>query len=148
MKLNWGTSIVIAFVLFIGFIMFMVVQMMSNKELEHDLVVESYYQKELTFQNELDEAQNAVDLDADIEIKKSSEGLKFIFPETIEFSKISGEVFMYRPSDKTLDFTVDLKLKTQEFVIPRQLIKSGRWNVNLKFKIDEKYYLIKKEILF
>lgn len=148
MKLNWGTSIVIAFVLFIGFIMFMVVQMMSNKELEHDLVVESYYQKELTFQNELEEEQNAADLDSKIEIKKSSEGLKFIFPSEIEFSKISGEVFMYRPSDKVLDFTVDLKLNTQEFVIPKQLIKPGRWNVNLKFTVDDKSYLVKKEILF
>ncbi|MFN2261125.1 MAG: FixH family protein [Psychroflexus sp.] len=148
MKLNWGTSIVIAFVLFIGFIMFMVVQMMSNKELEHDLVVESYYQKELTFQNELDEEQNAADLDSKIEIKKSSEGLLFIFPKEIEFSKISGEVFMYRPSDKALDFTVDLKMKTQEFIIPEQLIQSGRWNVNLKFKVDDKSYLVKKEILF
>ena len=128
--------------------MFMVVQMMSNKELEHDLVVESYYQKELTFQNELEEEQNAADLDSKIEIKKSSEGLKFIFPSEIEFSKISGEVFMYRPSDKVLDFTVDLKLNTQEFVIPKQLIKPGRWNVNLKFTVDDKSYLVKKEILF
>ncbi|MBQ0741490.1 FixH family protein, partial [Aquimarina celericrescens] len=68
MKLNWGTSIVIAFVLFIGFIMFMVVQMLSNKELEYDLVVESYYQKELTFQEDLDSAQNAADLENQVNI--------------------------------------------------------------------------------
>lgn len=148
MKLNWGTSIVIAFVLFIGFIMFMVVQMMSKKDLEHDLVVESYYQKELTYQDDLDSAQNAADLDKSVEIYKTREGLSIVFPSEFQPERLKGEVYFYRPSDKALDFRVKLETSQAEFVIPKSLIQSGRWNVNLKFSYQDKDYFIQKEIRY
>jgi nitrogen fixation protein FixH len=148
MKLNWGASIVIAFVLFIGFIMFMVVQMMSKQELEHDLVVESYYQKELTYQDDLDSAQNAADLDKAVDIYKTAEGLSIVFPSEFEPDGLKGEVYFYRPSDKTLDFTVKLETSKPEFVIPNSLIQTGRWNVNLKFTYQDTNYFIQKEIRY
>ncbi|MFD0931361.1 FixH family protein [Psychroflexus salinarum] len=146
MKLNWGTSIVIAFVLFIGFIMFMVVQMLSNKELEYDLVVESYYQKELTFQDDLDSAQNAEDLQNQVKIGLISEGLQIIFPSDFDYSEIQGEVFLYRPSDKALDFTVQLQLEGDEYVLPRSLMEDGIWEVNLKFNHKGEDYFIQQKI--
>jgi nitrogen fixation protein FixH len=146
MKLNWGTSIVIAFVLFIGFIMFMVVQMLSNKELEYDLVVESYYQKELTFQEDLDSAQNAADLENQVNIAMISEGLQIIFPSDFDYSVIEGEVFLYRPSDKALDFTVQLQLENSEYVLPRSLMEAGKWEVNLKFNHKGEDYFIQHKI--
>jgi nitrogen fixation protein FixH len=146
MKLNWGTSIVIAFVLFIGFIMFMVVQMLSNKELEYDLVVESYYQKELTFQEDLDSAQNAADLENQVNIAMISEGLQIIFPSDFDYSEIEGEVFLYRPSDKAMDFTVQLQLENSEYVLPRSLMEAGKWEVNLKFNHKGEDYFIQQKI--
>jgi len=146
MKLNWGTSIVIAFVLFIGFIMFMVVQMLSNKELEYDLVIESYYQKELTFQEDLDSAQNAADLENQVNIAMISEGLQIIFPSDFDYSEIEGEVFLYRPSDKAMDFTVQLQLENSEYVLPRSLMEAGKWEVNLKFNHKGEDYFIQQKI--
>ncbi|SDG92642.1 FixH family protein [Psychroflexus sediminis] len=146
MKLNWGTSIVIAFVLFIGFIMVMVVQMMSSAELEHDLVVESYYQKELTFQEDLDSAQNAADLEQQVTVEVVSEGVQINFPSEFNVSEIDGEVYLYRPSDKALDFTVQLQLENREYLLPRSLMKLGLWEVNLKFNYKGEDYLIQKKI--
>jgi len=130
MKLNWGTSIVIAFVLFIGFIMVMVVQMMSKDELAHDLVVESYYQKELTFQDDLDSAQNAADLSTQVEIEVVKEGVKVVFPKEFKPQDIKGELFLYRPSDKALDFTVQLQVESNTYILPKALLKNGKWEVN------------------
>lgn len=146
MKLNWGTSIVIAFVLFIGFIMFMVVQMISKDELAHDLVVESYYQKELTFQEDLNSAQNAADLENQVNISVTTEGLQIIFPEDFEYSEIQGEVFLYRPSDKAMDFTVQLNLENGEYLLPASFIEKGLWEVHLKFSHQGEDYLIHKKI--
>ena len=146
MKLNWGTSIVIAFILFIGFIMVMVVQMLSDKALEHDLVVESYYQKELSFQDDLDSAQKAADLKQNVDIDVNKEGLQIIFPSEFEISQIEGEVFLYRPSDKALDFTVQLQLENNKFSLPRSLMQHGKWEVNLKFTHKGEAYLIQQEI--
>jgi nitrogen fixation protein FixH len=146
MKLNWGTSIVIAFVLFIGFIMVMVVQMMSKDELAHDLVVESYYQKELTFQEDLDSAQNAADLSTQVEIEVINEGIQVIFPEEFKPQDIKGELFLYRPSDKALDFTVQLQMESNTYILPKALLKNGKWEVNLKFDHKGESYFIQQKI--
>ncbi|WP_019039596.1 FixH family protein [Psychroflexus tropicus] len=146
MKLNWGTSIVIAFVLFIGFIMVMVVQMMSKDELAHDLVVESYYQKELTFQEDLNSAQNAADLTNHVKIEIVNEGVKLIFPKEFKPQNIKGELFLYRPSDKALDFTVQLQLEDNYYILPKALLKSGKWEVNLKFDHQGESYFIQQKI--
>lgn len=126
--------------------MFMVVQMLSNKELEYDLVVESYYQKELTFQEDLDSAQNAADLENQVNIAMISEGLQIIFPSDFDYSEIEGEVFLYRPSDKALDFTVQLQLENSEYVLPRSLMEAGKWEVNLKFNHKGEDYFIQQKI--
>ena len=49
MKIGWGTGIVIAFVLFIAFIMYFVVNMTVNKKYDHDFVTEDYYNKEIAY---------------------------------------------------------------------------------------------------
>ena len=74
MKINWGTSIVLAIAAFISFIMYFVVSMSTDKSMEHDLVTEEYYKKELDFQSRLDRQLNAQNLVQDIRIKKTTEG--------------------------------------------------------------------------
>ena len=51
MKINWGTGLVIGMVLFISFILFFVYRMTTDNDLEHDLVTEGYYQKEMELQD-------------------------------------------------------------------------------------------------
>ena len=46
MKFNWGTGIVIAFALFMTFILSYVFKVQSNDKYDHELVVEDYYKKE------------------------------------------------------------------------------------------------------
>ena len=119
---------------------------MSKEELEHDLVVESYYQKELTFQDDLDSAQNAADLKNQVAIEVISEGLEIIFPSDFDYSEIKGELYLYRPSDKALDFTVQLHLEEGVYVLPRSLMEQGVWEANLKFNHKGEDYFIQKKI--
>ena len=46
MKLNWGTSIVIAFGLFMIFILQFVFKVQSSNQYDHEMVTEDYYKKE------------------------------------------------------------------------------------------------------
>ena len=62
MKINWGTGIVIAFGLFMSFILFFVFKVQSNSKYDNELVVEKYYQKEQGFEKEMEKEQNAHDL--------------------------------------------------------------------------------------
>lgn len=145
MKLNWGTSIVIAMICFIGFIMFFVVQMLSSKNTQ-DLVEESYYHKELLVQGEIDKVNNVKDLIASFEIKKTEEGIVIIYPADFDNKKVVGSVKLYRPSDKNLDFKLPIQQKNNSQLIPKSLLVNGRWNVELDFEVENTPYAYKKEI--
>ena len=104
MKLNWGTGIVIAFIAFIGFIMYFVINMNTNDKYDHDLVTEDYYAQELIYQQEIDAEKNLQLLSQEIKGRKTNEGWLLEFPQEIESEKIEGTVFLYRPSNEHLDF--------------------------------------------
>jgi len=75
MKFNWGTGIVLAFIAFISFIMYFVINMSTNKKYDHDLVTEQYYNKELKFQEDIDKSKNARNLETNITWKFHSSEL-------------------------------------------------------------------------
>ncbi|QVY65068.1 FixH family protein [Polaribacter sp. Q13] len=148
MKFNWGTGIVIAIVAFMSFILYMVITMSTDKTYSYDLVTEKYYQEELGFQDEINAEKNALELKDKITIQRSEEGLKITFPEEFSPEKIKGKVFLYRPSNKQLDFEIPISISNTYLLVPEKRLLDGRWNINLSFKYNNKEYLIKKEIQY
>ncbi|WP_026935238.1 FixH family protein [Christiangramia echinicola] len=149
MKINWGTGLVIGMVAFITFIMYFVVTMMSSSEFDHDLVVEDYYKAELHYQEDIDAEENALALDGKVRVEKRGTKLVVFFPEIIDLKKMDGDVSLYRPSNKKLDFSISFsEIKNREFEIPEDLLVKGRWNVKVTWKNDDKDYLFKKEIIY
>src|SRR5215217_4599711 len=100
MKINWGTGIVIAFALFMSFILYFVFEVQSNSKYDNDLVVEEYYKHDSHFQDEMARIQNAHDLQQRPSITYTENGVKIAFPATFENDKIKGNVSLYRPSNK------------------------------------------------
>ncbi|MFD2529292.1 MULTISPECIES: FixH family protein [Polaribacter] len=146
MKFNWGTGIVIAIVAFMGFILYFVITMSTNNSYSHDLVTEKYYQKELGFQNEIDATQNANNLEENVKILKVNNDLKVIFPAVFNPKKIQGKVFLYRPSNKQLDFEIPISISNSYLLVPEKRLLGGRWNISVAFKYNDKEYLVKQEI--
>ncbi len=143
MKINWGTGIVIAIVSFIGFILFLITLMMSDENLDHELVTEDYYKKELVYQEEIDAEKNAQLLSENIKISKTDEGLLIVFPQNFDYSKIVGNVSLYRPSNKNLDFEIPLDLSSHQLLIPKNNLVEGRWNVYVNWVYEGITYLYK-----
>ena len=75
MKINWGTGIVIAFGLFISFILFFVIRVQSNTKYDNELVTEEYYKREATVQNDIDKQQKALTLNDKVTFIKTNEGI-------------------------------------------------------------------------
>ncbi len=148
MKINWGTGLVIGMVLFIGFIMFFVIQIMTDKKYDYDLVTEDYYQKEMVYQKELDARENSNSLAANISGKKTAEGWMLTFPEGLEYSEISGTVSLYRPSNKKLDFELPVALTDATFLVPNIRLVQGRWNTIVNWTYKGETYLFKEEIVY
>ena len=80
MKFNWGTGIVIAFALFMTFILSYVFKVQSNDKYDHELVVEDYYKKEATVQGDIEKQENANALTNKVTIEKTADGVKIQFP--------------------------------------------------------------------
>lgn len=148
MKINWGTAIVIAFTCFIAFIMYFVISMSTDKKYDHDLVVEDYYQQELKFQTDIDKEANSKSLNTNISWKKTSEGILITFPNGLNTQDIEGTVFLYRPSNKHLDFETKISLSNHTLLIPDKRLLDGRWNIKIDWTHKGNPYLFKEEIIY
>jgi len=149
MKINWGTGIVIGMLLFIGFIMYFVVTMMSSSDYDHDLVVEDYYKAELHYQQDIDAEENALALEDHIEVEKKGTKMFLKFPENMDLNKLKGTVSFYRPSNKKLDFYIPFsEIQDREFQIPEAQLVNGRWNIKVTWQKNEKDFMFKKEVVY
>jgi len=146
MKFNWGTGIVLAFIGFISFIMYFIVIMNTDERYNHELVTEDYYAEELEYQNDINKLNNSKTLNENITYKKTEDGLLIQFPEDIDVKKIEGHVFLYRPSNKQLDFDTTISLSKSYLLIPDKRLVDGRWNIKVDWQYNGNSYLYKKSI--
>lgn len=146
MKINWGTGIVIAFGLFMTFILYFVFEVQSNSKYDNDLVVEEYYKHDSHFQEEMARIQNSHDLQRKPTIEYDKDGVKIAFPISFESDKVKGNVLLYRPSNKKFDFNTPITLTNSLLLIPKDKLIKGRWDVNMEWQYDGKKYLSKEVI--
>lgn len=148
MKINWGTGIVLAFIGFIAFILYFVVQMASDSKTNHELVTEDYYKKELEYQQEIDAQNNAKDNAWELDVRKVPGGLQLSFPEKIAPSTITGTVSLYRPSNEHLDFDLPISLSNSHLLIPDKRLLGGRWDISVSWMHEGQKYLHKDKITY
>ena len=146
MKINWGTGIVIAFTLFMSFILYFVIKVQSNSKYDNELVVEEYYKHDAKFGDEMVRIQNAQNLVEKPQIINEAGEIKIIFPPKFEPKNIKGKVSLYRPSNKKLDFEIPISLSNSTLLIPKKSLVGGRWDINLNWEYDNKEYQSKSTI--
>lgn len=147
MKFNWGTGIVVAFALFMAFILFFVFRVQSDSKYDNELVVEEYYKQERGLQSELDREQNAANLPQKVKVETTPESIKVTFPEGFDIQQIKGKVSLYRPSDQKLDFEIPISLSAPYLLIPKSDLAGGRWDITIDWNYKGKGY-VSKEMLF
>ncbi|WP_264563673.1 FixH family protein [Flavobacterium sp. N3904] len=146
MKINWGTAIVIAFALFMTFILYFVFKVQSDSKYDNELVVEEYYKHDVHFQDEMARIQNAHDLTVKPIISVETDEIKIAFPADFIPKNIKGTVALYRPSSKKFDFQLPLVLSNSDLIIPKSKFIGGVWYVNMEWQYNGKSYLTKEEI--
>ena len=144
MKISWGTGIVIAFGLFMSFILFFVFRVQSDSKYDNELVVEEYYKQERSLEDKLAREQNAVSLKQQVQIETTPKGIEVIFPEGFDYNRIKGKVFLYRPSNQKLDFEKPISLTGNRLLIPTIDLAGGRWDITINWEYEGKGYINKK----
>ena len=144
MKINWGTGIVIAFAVFITFILYFVLKVQSDAKYNNELVVEEYYKHDARFGDEMVRVQNAQDLAQKPTITSNITGISIVFPDVFSPEKIKGKVSFYRSSNKKLDFEVPIS--SASLLVPIKDLVPGRWEINMEWQYEGKQYLTKETI--
>jgi len=141
MKINWGTGIVIAIVLFMGFILFFVLSVQANHKYDNELVVEEYYKQERVLQKKIDKEENSAALTQKVAVANTAQGILITFPPGFDYKKIKGKVSLYRPSGQGLDFDLPISLSTPYLLIPKSNLAAGRWDITIDWTYKGTGYL-------
>lgn len=147
-KINWGTGIVIAFVLFISFILYFVIRVQTDRKYDNEMVTDDYYKKETKVQSDINNTVNANNLKEKILISNNSEGITISFPKDFDCKKIKGKVSLYRPSNQRLDFDIPISLSSSDLLVPKNNLVGGLWDISVEWTYEGKTYLNKQEVYF
>ena len=139
-KFNWGHGILVFYICFVAAV---VTALIASFSLDHSLLVDDYYSKDLAYQKQYDKVKNNNESQrVNINNDKSAQSLTIDF---IQADEVKGYVDFYRPSDKSEDFKVELKDK--ETIIATDKLLPGKWILKIDWTEKGKPYYM-EEIIF
>jgi hypothetical protein len=137
MKFNWGHGIVMVLVLYGGLMIFMVYQSTQQR---FDLVTEEYYNTEDSYQERQTRKLRGYKVDGKLNVTRKLEGIEVSLPEGLSSDMIEGTLTFYSPTDKYLDFEVDLIKGEKIQFVDRLDLPGGRWTVKVDIPGDSGFY--------
>ncbi|MCC2547806.1 FixH family protein [Hymenobacter sp. BT175] len=143
----WPYAIIAAFVLFAGYIGFMVQQAMR---ISVDLVSPDYYQQELAYQQRMESVARTAALPAPVQVQyvPADEQLSLELPASLAGQTVQGTLRFFRPSDQKLDFSLPFAptgQPAQQHLSTRKL-RPGYWRLRLDFSAGTRQYFVEKEL--
>lgn len=139
--MNWGKAIVLTFILFAGFIGFMVFWMHRERV---DLVRDDYYQTEIVYQKQIDRMTNARhEKPMGMTYQAKTQQLAVALPATLR----KGEIHFYRPADRQLDFLVRIPTAhTSQQVVSTAKLARGYWRIQFTWSDGQHGYYTEEDI--
>jgi len=138
--MNYGKSIVVAFILFAFFIGTLVTVCIRQ---DVSLVTPDYYQEELVHGEKMTALANANNLSEKPEIILSSNGIRVRYNQLDQLE--SGEIFILRPNDTQLDHRFKLSTSEEnELGFPLNDYKPGLYRIQMKWMMDGKPFMIEQ----
>ena len=145
MKLNWGHSIIIVYVLFVGGILLLAY---NSSQQKFDLVQTDYYGAELKYQKVIDATQRANNLAEALQVEANGSLLHVTLPKNLQMNASKVSLEMYCIADEKGD--VKKEKIVQNGVFDIELLSSMKGNYTLKLSVENNgvnYYFEKKLML-
>lgn len=145
LNISWGTKIAVLYISFVALIGFMVTLCMRQNI---ELVSDDYYERELVFQDKINEMNNANALPEKISHTILPEGVIIQFPALFKTKKVSGEILFFRPSDKSKDHSAGIRLnENAQQLIPAQFLSKGMYKMKVSWNADATSYFTEEIIV-
>lgn len=145
---QWPAGIVITLALFLGFMSWTWFYYHSQ---HIDLVSENYYEKQITYQEQIERIQRARALPQPLRLAYAPERrqLEIRFPAFFLPENVRGYVALYRPSDAGMDISMPLGLDREgKQIIPTARFTAGLWRVKISWEADGLGYYHEEAVLF
>ncbi|WP_158605960.1 FixH family protein [Taibaiella sp. KBW10] len=136
---NWGTALVIVFILGASGIIFLVYQ---SQQMSAELVTENYYAEELKFQQKIDARTHANQLSDSVRIHDDGKGIILLaFPTECIGQSITGTIYCYNPSDSKKDYRTPISIDGKGLqVIQAQFLRSGSYLIQIEWAMNGKTF--------
>lgn len=142
--MNWGTKILIIYIVFVMGIVFMV---FKSSVQNTDLVTTDYYAKELRYQEKIDEAGRTAALSAPIEYSIKDNALTIVFPKDFAGKQIAGEAVLYCPSDEKKDLKKNFSVKDEPLQMEIPSGSTGLYELHISWQDGGVTYYFEKKIV-
>ena len=146
MKLNWGHKILF---LYLGFVVLVLVMVIMAYRHDVPLVSDDYYEKELKYQDDIDELKNAALLTDPLSVQyRADEHVLLINYPKDHTGRISGSIQFMRPSDPKLD--IDFQVNAGEDHsqnISTASLKKGLWKLKIYWENAGRKYLEEQDLI-
>ncbi|WBA43008.1 FixH family protein [Hymenobacter canadensis] len=142
----WPYAIVAVFLLFAGYIGYMVQQAMRTPV---DLVSPDYYKQELVYQQRLESVARTAALPAPVELRYevAAHRLLLQLPAALAAQGARGTLHFFRPSNQQLDFTLPLQLVAGRQQLSTARMQPGYWRIRLDFTAGGQAYFLEKTLV-
>ncbi|MBX7183061.1 MAG: FixH family protein [Bacteroidia bacterium] len=135
---NWGFRIVLLYVGFVALIVTMVVLTLRERV---DLVSKDYYDQELKFQKRIDRINQTNELKTNLSWEVKPGKVQVNFPTELKGQKIKAKAFFFRPSDSSLDKTIEVSADTTcRAEISTSKLKPGMYKLQMEWEADQVAY--------
>ncbi|NOT75705.1 MAG: hypothetical protein HOP08_12335 [Cyclobacteriaceae bacterium] len=139
--MNWGKSIIVAFVLFALFIGVLVIVCMKESV---NLVSKNYYQEELQYETRITAMNNYNALISKPVLLLTVDTLTIQWVKLIPIEK--GSIIFFRPSDGGLDKKFDLTANRLLEQFPINGLPKGRYQIKLQWSGQGKDYFQERSV--
>lgn len=141
--MNWGYKILFVYAIFVAGILFLVFKSSTQNT---DLVTTNYYEKELKYQDKIDQENRNNALSAPIQYEIKDHELLINFPADFKGKKINGTLVLYCPANEKKDISQDFTLQDDILHIHLPQENKGLFELQINWTADQLNYYFQHKI--
>lgn len=140
--MNWGYKLLATFIVFGTGMSFLVYRSMKTN---YELVDKDYYNRELAYQQVIDNSNRARQLKEDIQVTRGENAVEIKFPGVSAGQTVKGAIHFYCAFDESNDrhFTISPDSAGVQ-VISRETLKPVTYTVKISWTVDGEGYYTEK----
>jgi len=145
MKINFGHGIALVLIAFVSTFVWLGIKAFSQT---FELKTENYYEADQKFPDQMIRTQNAVDVGWSAFAYQTSEsGICWQLPDTLVVSELQTTLQLYRPSNQSLDKTIEMVCdSTMQVCLDGTQIAKGYYEVIFEITYRDKGYRVEQKL--